>query len=82
MTTKEYLSQAYRIDRRINSKIEQIKQLRNLATKASSTISETGGCNSGNKKLMERIIVKIIDLEHKINQDIDTLVDLKKILWL
>ena len=27
---------------------------------------------------MERIIVKIIDLEHKINQDIDTLVDLKK----
>ena len=78
MTTKEYLSQAYRIDRRINSKIEQIKQLRNLATKASSTISETGGCNSGNKKLMERIIVKIIDLEHKINQDIDTLVDLKK----
>ena len=78
MTTKEYLSQAYRIDRRINSKIEQIKQLRNLATKASSTISETGGYNSGNKKLMERIIVKIIDLEHKINQDIDTLVDLKK----
>ena len=35
-------------------------------------------CNSGNKKLMERIIVKIIDLEHEITQDIDTLVDLKK----
>ena len=27
---------------------------------------------------MESIIVKIVDLEHEINEDIDTLVDLKK----
>ena len=78
MTTKEYLSQAYHLDQRINSKIEQLKRWQDLATKATSTISETGSCNSGNKKLMERIIIKIIDLEHKINQDIDALVDLKK----
>ena len=78
MTTKEYLSQAYRIDKRINSKIEQIKQLRDLATKVTSTIDETGVCGSGNKQQMECIIVKIVDLEHEINEDIDTLVDLKK----
>ena len=31
MTKKEYLGQAYRIDQRINSKIEQIASLRILA---------------------------------------------------
>lgn len=78
MTTKEFLSQAYRIDQRINSKLEQIKNLRELATKATSTISETGVCDSGNKQRMESIIVKIVGLEREINCDIDTLVDLKK----
>ena len=34
MTVKEYLSQAYRIDQRINSKLEQVASLRALATKA------------------------------------------------
>lgn len=78
MTTKEYLSQAYRIDQRINSKIEQINRLHDLATKATSTISETGACNSGNKQQMEGVIVKIVDLEREINEDIDMLIEVKK----
>ena len=41
MTVKEYLSQAYRIDQRINSKLEQVASLRALATKATSTLSDT-----------------------------------------
>ena len=40
MTNKEYLGQAYRIDQRINSKIEQVSSLRELATKATATISD------------------------------------------
>ena len=40
MTVKEYLSQAYRIDQRINSKLEQVASLRALATKATSTLSD------------------------------------------
>lgn len=77
MTTKEYLSQAYRIDKRINIKIEQLKSLRELATKATSTLSDT--CVSGpkNKQCMERIIVKMVDLENEINADIDELITLK-----
>ncbi len=78
MTSKEYLSQAYRIDQRINSKLEQIKNLRELATKATSTISETGVCDSGNKQRMESNVVKIVDLERKINEDIDMLIEVKK----
>jgi hypothetical protein len=78
MTTKEYLSQAYRIDQRINSKLEQVASLRALATKATSTISDNLPSGSQNVQAMEDIIVKIIDLENEINKDISTLVDLKR----
>lgn len=36
MTAKEYLGQAYRIDQRINSKMEQIASLNLLAQKATT----------------------------------------------
>lgn len=78
MATKEYLSQAYRIDQRINSKLEQIVSLRELATKATSTLSDTPKSGTRNIHSMEGIIAKMIDLETEINQDIDTLVDLKR----
>lgn len=48
MTVKEYLSQAYRIDQRINSKLEQVASLRALATKATSTLSDTPPSGSRN----------------------------------
>ena len=78
MTIKEYLSQAYRIDQRINNKIDQLKHWQDLATKATSTLSDTSGCSCENNHKMEDIIIKIIDLENEINDDIDRLVDLKK----
>jgi len=78
MTNKEYLAQAYRIDQRINSKLEQIVSLRELATKATSTLSDTPGNASRNVHSMESTIAKMIDLESEINEDIDTLVDLKR----
>ena len=78
MNVKEYLAQAYRIDQRINSKLEQIVSLRELATKATSTLSEIPSSGSRNLHSMEGIISKMIDLEVEINNDIDTLVDLKR----
>jgi DNA-directed RNA polymerase specialized sigma subunit len=78
MTSKEYLSQAYRIDQRINSKLEQIVSLRALATKATSTLSDTPPSGTRNVHSMEDIIAKIVDLENEINRDIDILVDLKR----
>lgn len=77
MTIKEYLSQAYRIDQRINSKLEQVRSLRELAEKATSTLSDTYSSGNGNKQKMEGVIVKIIDLEDEIDEEIDKLVDLK-----
>lgn len=78
MKAKEYLSQAYRLDQRINSKIEQVASLNELATKCTSTI--TGMPHNPNKSTspMADAVSKIIDLEDEINRDIDRLVDLKR----
>ena len=78
MTAKEYLGQAYRLDQRINSKLEQVMSLRDLTTKATATMSDMPGGGSRNVYRMQDIIGKIIDLEDEINQDIDALVDLKR----
>ena len=37
---KEYLKQAFYLDKRINSKLEQVESLNALATKATSTLSD------------------------------------------
>ena len=77
MNAKEYLGPAYRIDQRINSKIDQISSLHALATKATTTISDMPGSATRNVHRMEDIIVKIMEMEEDINAEIDTLVDLK-----
>lgn len=78
MNAKEYLSQAYRIDQRINSKLEQVRSLNELATKATNTISDMPGSATRNVHQMEDVVVKIVDLQNEINADIDTLVNLKR----
>ena len=40
MNAKEYLKQAFYLDKRINSKLEQVESLNALATKATSTLSD------------------------------------------
>ena len=77
MTVKKFLNQAYRLDQRIQSKIEQLDSLNALATKASSTLSHMPKNPNKATSTMENTICKIIDLQHEINEDIDRLVDLK-----
>lgn len=78
MTAKEYLSQAYRIDQRINAKLEQVMALRALATKATGTLSDMPRSDSSNVCRLEDIIIKIVDSENEINAEIDRLIDLKR----
>ena len=78
MTAKEYLSQAYRLDQRIDSKIEQVASLNDLATKCTSTITGMPRNPSSSNSAMADTICKIIDLQSEINRDIDALVDLKR----
>ena len=78
MTAKEYLSQAHRLDQRIDAKIAQVASLNDLATKCSATL--TGMPRNPNRggSTMADAVCKIIDLQNEINRDIDRLVDLKR----
>lgn len=78
MTAKEYLSQAKFLDQRINSKIQQVASLNDLATKATSTLTGMPRNPNHATSTMEETIAKIIDLQAEINRDIDRLVDLKQ----
>lgn len=78
MTSKEYLEQAFQLDQRINSKLEQVMSLRALAMKATATINDMPGAATPNVHKMSDVVCKIIDLEAEINAEIDTLVDLKR----
>lgn len=79
MTAKQYLSQAYRLNERINSDLSELDRLRDLATSLSSVnydgirVSSTRSTEAP----FEKTICKIIDAEKKINAEIDRLVDLK-----
>ena len=78
MTAKEYLNQAYWLDRRIDSKLEQLSALKDMATKTTSIISADVVSHTRNVHSMQDIIAKIIDMQAEINADIDRLVDLKR----
>ncbi|MBZ4669577.1 MAG: hypothetical protein JG775_2732 [Defluviitaleaceae bacterium] len=79
MKAKEYLSQAIWLDKSIKNKLEEKERLESLAQKVTVDITQekvSGGKSSTSP--MENVIVKLIDLSHEINDDIDRLIDLKR----
>lgn len=78
MSVKEYLKQAFYVDKRITGKLEQLDRLNALATKATSTLSDMPKSPGGTTSGLEATVVKIVALQEEINRDIDALVDLKR----
>ena len=78
MTAKEYLNQAYWLDRRIESKLEQLSALRDTATKTTAVMDGEVVSHTRNVHSLQDVIAKIIDMQEEINSDIDALVDLKR----
>jgi len=78
MTAKEYLSQAYRLDQRINSKLEQVASLNDLATRVTTALTGMPKHPNRSGSAMADTVGKIVDLQAEINRDIDRLVDLKR----
>lgn len=78
MKAKDYLSQAYKLDHRIDCKLRQTENLRDLATRATASIHAERVSGTKQRSPMENAIVKLIDLENEINSDIDRLVDMKR----
>lgn len=78
MTAKEYLSQAYHIDERIESKLTQIESLKSLATRVTSVFSDMPHSSSSDNQRLQQTIAEIVDLENEVSTDIGRLVSLKR----
>ena len=78
MTAKEYLKQAYFIDRRIKAKERQLEALKAHAVYTSPQISDMPHGSASCKSAMEEAAVKIIELEQYISEQIQELIRLKK----
>lgn len=74
---KEYLSQAFHIDKQLKSKLEQLSVLRELATTTTQPLSDMPGSPNRNIDRMEKAIIKIMDMEKEISEEVDALLDLK-----
>ena len=77
MTAKEYLEQAYKLDLRINSKLEQLESLRSLTQKVTASYDYQPVSHTHNVSSLEDSILRLIDAEKELNAAIDALVDLK-----
>jgi len=77
MTAKEYLRQAYRLDQRINSKLEQVTSLNALSAKCTSTLTGMPRNPNHGTSTMADVVAKIVALQAEINRDMERLVDLK-----
>lgn len=75
MTAKEYLSRYRLINIRINQKIDQQRQLRELATNISPSAGE--GHSGGVADKVGSAVAKIATLEQEINAEIDELIRVK-----
>jgi len=79
MTAKEYLHQAYRLDHKINSDIEELQRLREMSCSISAPqLGDRVQTSRSTDAPFVKCIDKIIDMEEKINSEIDLFVDLKK----
>ena len=75
MTAKEYLSQAYRIDQRINAKLEQVDRLRALSRKSTVSYGGERVSHTRNVASMEDTIDRFVDIKREIQQTIDLVAD-------
>ncbi len=78
MEVKNFLMKAYYMDQRIDSKLEQMASLNELARKATLAVSDMPGSPNRNIHKTEDIIVKILELQEEIQSDISELLDLKQ----
>ena len=76
MTVKEYLSQAAYLDRLIDSKLEQLEELKRITCSSNGivTVSENG---NNNVSRVHRMVEKICLMEEEIDRQIDRYVDVK-----
>ena len=78
MTAKEYLSQARTLDMRIKSKLQQIESLNELATTCNIVYGDMPRNPNCQGSKVERCVMKIIEVEEGLRNDVEELVELKR----
>ena len=78
MNTKEFLRQYTNANNSINTKLDQISQLRSLATKSTTVLSDSKVSSGISHDKIPKIVAKIIDMERQVDEEIDALQDIKK----
>ena len=82
MTNEEYLNQAYCLERKISSDIEEVNHLREIADRISSPgFTEKVQSSGTGEAPFTRGVEKIMLLEEKIGEEIDTLAELKEQIY-
>jgi len=78
MNAKEYLLQAYKLNQRISSKLEQLEVLKSLSMKVTACYSDVKVMHSPTERSqMEKTLAKMVDLSIEINEEIERFMDLK-----
>ena len=77
MGVKEFLNKIRKIDLLIDCKLEQVNELRSLLCGGAIRYDKDKVQSSVDPDSMTDIVAKIIELEQKINEDIDRLIDIK-----
>lgn len=78
MNALEYLSQAYLLEQRIETRAQQISSLRSLARSMNAFSENDPVKHDRNVTCLEDTVIKIMEWEHELNLEIDRLVDLKR----
>lgn len=78
-SAKQYLKRAYRLNELINSDLVELQSLKLLSTTISAIRYDTDKVQNGNVETskVESVVLKIVDLERVIDEEINSFVDLK-----
>lgn len=75
MNTKDFLKQAFVINREIDNKLEQLARLKELAVKTTSVISDMPKAANAQGSRLENAIIKIQEEQEKLDKELARLID-------
>ena len=78
MNAKEFLLQIKKLDRLIENKLIEVRQLKEIANNAVGNMAGEKVQSTKNPQRIAEAICQYVDLENEINADIDRLIDTRK----
>lgn len=77
MKAKEYLKEIRKLDNQIDADFEELECLEALATKTTSVLGNEKVQSSGSQQKMAECVGKIIEMQYKLNQEINKYIEHK-----